>query len=132
MSQCTVRPRWGSVSLDARWAARSVAHLGRWAGWLGRQPSIHFACLAHFVRRQNVPNPCVLNLAKVICILNMGVAKSFKRWFCLVSAAPDASHQESRIFSPPTQQSQLGGFSQLCYLPQRPFCACFPKRNCLD
>ncbi len=34
--------------------------------------------------------------------------------------------------SPPTQQSQTGGFSRFQRLPQRPLCACCPLGNWLD
>ena len=90
-------PRLGAgAALGARLAARLV---------LMQHYDSALRILADLNGGKSAKTLCVLNLAKTICILNMGVAKIFERWFCSVSAAPDASHQESRIFPHPP-----GGF----------------------
>ena len=107
-------PRLGAgAALYARWAAELPA-LGQ-AGRLAWPPAYDSALrvLADLSGGKSSKTLCVLNLAKSICILNMGVAKSFKRWFCSVSSAPDASHQESQIFSPPTLRFRCSDFSPL-------------------
>jgi len=110
---CTVQPRWGSVSLDARWAARLVFPALGQAGRLAWPPAYDSALrvLADLSGDKSSKTLSVLNLAKTICILNMGVAKIFERWFCSVSAAPAASHQESRIFAPPPRRFPCSDFS---------------------
>ena len=99
---------WARVLLTLALGLAYTAALGRAASKLAGPPAFLDSAsirLAHFVRRQNGPNSCVLNPR--IHYLLLSAAKICKRWFCSVSSAPACSikrgevqKRESRIFAP--------------------------------